>query len=48
MNSYTQPLTSEQVERLRTLLQELGFTFASKPYTIFFAQKNKLSAAVYE
>jgi ribonuclease HIII len=48
MNSYTHPLTSEQVKNLRALLGELGFEFAPKPYTIFFAQKNKLSVAVYE
>ena len=30
------------------MLQELGFDFAPKPYTLFFAQKNKLSVAVYE
>jgi len=48
MNSYTQPLTSEQADKLRTLLQELGFEFAPKEYTLFFGQKNKLSIAVYE
>src|SRR5438309_4860499 len=48
VNSYTHPLTSEQAEKLRALLRERGFTFASKPYTIFFAQKEKLSVAVYE
>jgi ribonuclease HIII len=48
MNSYTHPLTSEQVTKLRALLGELGFEFEPKPYTIFFAQKNKLSVAVYE
>jgi ribonuclease HIII len=48
MNSYTQALTSEQANKLRALLQELGFEFAPKEYTIFFAQKNKLSVAVYE
>src|SRR5216110_3986359 len=48
VNSYTHPLTSEQAEKLRALLRERGFTFAPKPYTIFFAQKNKLSVAVYE
>ncbi|PYL20651.1 MAG: ribonuclease HIII [Verrucomicrobia bacterium] len=48
MNSYTQPLTSEQANKLRMLLQELGFEFAAKEYTLFFAQKNKLSVAVYE
>ena len=48
MNSYTQPLTSDQADKLRTLLQELGFEFARKEYTLFFGQKNKLSVAVYE
>lgn len=48
VNSYTHPLTQEQAKKLRVLLEELGFTFAPRPYTLFFAQKDKLSAAVYE
>jgi ribonuclease HIII len=48
MNSYTHALTPEQATKLRTLLQELGFQFAPKQYTLFFAQKNKLSVAAYE
>ena len=48
MNSYTQLLASEHVAKLRSLLEELGFEFSSKPYTLLFAQKNKLSVAVYE
>src|SRR5262252_7045918 len=48
MNSYTHPLTNDQVARLRALLEELGFKFAPKDWTIFFGQKNKLSVAVYE
>jgi len=48
MNSYTQPLSLEQATKLRRLLEELGFKFAPKEWTIFFAQKNKLSVAVYE
>ncbi len=48
MNSYTHPLTAEQATKLRALLNELGFEFSPKPYTLFFAQKNKLSVAVYE
>ena len=48
MNSYTHPLTSDQAAALQALLKELGFEFSPKPYTIFFAQKNKLSVAVYE
>ena len=48
LNSYTHPLSDEQVTKLGSLLKELGFDFSAKPYTIFFAQKNKLSVAVYE
>jgi ribonuclease HIII len=48
LTSYTAPLTPEQAQRLRTLLDELGFEFSPKDYTIFFGQKNKLSVAVYE
>jgi len=48
MNSYTHLLTNEQAAKLRASLQESGFEFSSKQYTLFFAQKNKLSVAVYE
>jgi ribonuclease HIII len=48
MNSYTHPLSADQAAKLRALLQELGFEFTPKEYTLFFAQKNKLSIAVYE
>ncbi|MFN2507968.1 MAG: ribonuclease HIII [Chthoniobacterales bacterium] len=48
MNSYTHPLTTEQAAKLRTLLEQTGFIFAPRPYTLFFAQKEKLSVAVYE
>src|SRR5882762_4810582 len=48
MNSYTSLLTREQATKLRALLEELGFEFSPKEYTLFFAQKNKLSVAVYE
>jgi ribonuclease HIII len=48
MNSYTHALTVEQVRKLRALLQDSGFEFAPKEWTIFFAHKNKLSVAVYE
>src|ERR1700751_508303 len=48
MNSYTHPLTNDQVAKLRALLEELGFKFSPKEWTIFFGQKNKLSVAVYE
>jgi ribonuclease HIII len=48
MTSYTHPLTTEQATKLRALLKERAFEFAERPYTLFFAQKNKLSVAVYE
>src|SRR5262249_29207214 len=48
MNSYTHALTHEQVRKLRALLEESGFEFTPKEWTIFSAQKNKLSVAVYE
>jgi ribonuclease HIII len=48
VNSYTHPLTQDQAAKLRTLLADSGFQFSPKEYTLFFAQKNKLSVAVYE
>jgi ribonuclease HIII len=48
LNSYTHPLTGEQVAKLRAVLENTGFQFSPKPYTIFFARKEKLSVAVYE
>lgn len=48
MNSYTVPITTEQVTALREMLAAQGFDFVERPYTIFFAQKGKLSVAVYE
>ncbi|MGH8093318.1 MAG: ribonuclease HIII [Chthoniobacterales bacterium] len=48
LTTYTALLTKEQVKPLRRLLEEAGFEFSRKPYTLFFASKNKLSVAVYE
>jgi ribonuclease HIII len=48
LNSYTHALTQEQVTKLRALLEGLSFEFAPKQWTLFFAQKNRLSVAVYE
>ena len=48
LHSYTARLTSAQAAKLRALVADLGFKFSPKPYTIFFAQKEKLSVAVYE
>src|SRR3989449_1448583 len=48
MNSYTHPLSLGQATKLRALLETLEFEFSPKEYTLFFAQKDKLSVAVYE
>ena len=48
MNSFTALLSTEQAAKLKSLLAESGFEFAPKPYTVFFARKDKLSVAVYE
>src|ERR1700756_417103 len=48
LRTYTAPLSGDQVRALRQLLEGLGFDFSPKQYTLFFAQKNKLSVAVYE
>jgi ribonuclease HIII len=48
VNSYTISIQPSQAEALRNLLKDRGFEFADRPYTLFFAQKEKLSVAVYE
>ncbi len=48
VNVFTAALNPEQAGRLRNLLEERGFKFSPKPYTLFFGQKEKLSVAVYE
>ena len=48
MNSYTILISPSQVKTLKTLLAEQGFEFIDRPYTIYAAQKGKLSVAVYE
>ena len=45
---HTCPITAEQAERLKKLLQERGWKFETRPYTLYFAQKEKLTLAVYE
>ena len=47
-NSYTHPLTKVQAETLRGILQERGWKFEPKEYTIFAARKDKVTVAVYE
>lgn len=45
---YNTPLTPEQAVKLRILLQGEGYKFEERPYTLYFAQKDKLTIAVYE
>ena len=45
---YTAPLTAEQAQKLRALLEDDGYKFEPKPYTLYYAVKDKLNVAVYE
>jgi ribonuclease HIII len=45
---HTCPITTDQAEKLRALLEGRGWEFAERPYTLYFAQKDKLTIAVYE
>lgn len=47
-NSYTHALTPAQADCLRGLLQERGWTFEKKDYTLYAARKDKTTVAVYE
>ena len=47
MTSHTAPLTAAQVGKLRAALEERGFEFVAKEYTIFAAKKGKLNVSVY-
>jgi ribonuclease HIII len=48
MQTYTATLSLSQAASLRNTLEEDGFEFAPRPYTLFFAQKGNVSVAVYE
>lgn len=45
---YNTPLTADQATKLKALLQSEGYKFETRPYTLYFAQKDKLTIAVYE
>jgi len=45
---YNTPLTAEQAAKLKRLLTGEGYKFETRPYTLYFAQKDKLTIAVYE
>ncbi|WP_193212188.1 ribonuclease HIII [Luteolibacter marinus] len=48
LTSHTAALTPAQAARLREVLEERGYEFVDKPYTLYAARKGKLSVAVYE
>lgn len=48
ITTYTKPLTPEQAELLRTLLDAKGLMFEAKPYCIFAASRPGLAVLVYE
>ncbi len=48
LTSYTKPLTQAQVDKLKCLLQQRGFTFETKPYCLYAASKGKVNVQVYE
>ena len=45
---YTSPLTSLQATKLQAILRAEGYEFSPKPYTFFYAVKDRLNIAVYE
>ncbi len=45
---YTSPLTAAQAAKLRRLLEEEGWEFEPKPYTLYYGRKGKVNVAVYE
>jgi ribonuclease HIII len=48
ITSYNILLTPEQAAKLKALLREEGYKFENRPYTLYFAQKDKLTIAVYQ
>lgn len=45
---YTSPLTTQQADALRTLLEADGFDFEARQYMRYYATRPKLNIAVYE
>lgn len=48
ITTYTKPLTREQADRLRGLLEAKGLTFETKPYCLYAASRPGLAVLVYE
>ncbi len=48
MTTYTAPLSYDQVETLRRVLEARGYDFESKPHALFSARKGKLNVTAYQ
>jgi len=48
LTTYTKPLTWEQAEKLRGLIEAKGLAFETKPYCLYAASKPGLAVMVYE
>ena len=48
MNTFTAPLTPDQVKTLRQVLERNGFEFGAKEHALFSARKAKLNVTAYE
>lgn len=48
ITTYTKPLTREQADGLRALLDAKGLTFETKPYCLYAASRPGLAVLVYE
>ena len=48
MNTFTAPLTPDQVKTLRQVLEQNGFEFVAKEHSLFSARKAKLNVTAYE
>ena len=48
MTTHTAPLTPAQAEKLREVLERLGYDFEIKAYALYSARKGKLNVTVYE
>ena len=48
ITTHTVPVSEEQAQKLREILEERDFEFSEKPYAHFSARKGKLNVTVYE
>jgi ribonuclease HIII len=48
LSLFTAPLNAAQAAKLKSLLEADNYQFEARPYTLYFAKKDKLTIAVYE